>query len=134
MCPGRPDCQSRVKLRNNLGPDCEVASVSAAIVIENTVPGTVIIELATVARRERAPSAPPDQSHPADVGSDCPIGPASIATVQNDRPIATNAMSEGTNQEFERKLSHKWSTRDRMHASLLTACPERHLTRLLQLD
>ena len=55
--------RSRVKLRSNRGPICPAASDNAAMVIENTVPATPIVEDATAPSRVRAPVPPPLYSH-----------------------------------------------------------------------
>ena len=51
--------RSRVKLRSRRGPIWPAASESAAIVIENTVPATPMVEAATAPRSVRAPVPPP---------------------------------------------------------------------------
>ena len=47
--------RSWVKLRSSRGPICPAASDKAAMVIENTVPATPIVEEATAPSRVRAP-------------------------------------------------------------------------------
>lgn len=49
--------ESSIKLRINLGPNCDEALVSATMVIENVILTTVITLLATVVRRSRVISA-----------------------------------------------------------------------------
>ena len=51
--------RSRVKLCNSRGPICPEASESAAMVIENTVPATAMVEEAMAPSTARAPAAPP---------------------------------------------------------------------------
>ena len=51
--------RSRVKLCSSLGPICPVAKDNEAIVIENTVPATPMVEAATAPNIVRAPVAPP---------------------------------------------------------------------------
>ena len=51
--------RSRVKLRSRRGPIWPAASDSAAIVIENTVPATPIVDDATAPSSVRAPVPPP---------------------------------------------------------------------------
>ena len=52
--------RSRMKLRSILGPNCVEARVSVTIVIENTIPVTVITAAASVVRIWRAASAVPN--------------------------------------------------------------------------
>jgi hypothetical protein len=51
--------RSRMKFRSSRGPNWLEASVSAATVMENTTPATVMTEPAIVDSSARAPSAPP---------------------------------------------------------------------------
>ena len=51
--------RSCVKLRISRGPICAAASDSAAMVIENTVPTTPMVEPATAPSSVRAPVPPP---------------------------------------------------------------------------
>lgn len=60
----------------------ELARVKAAIVIEKNRASIVIIELAIVERRERVPSAPPDQNKPM---RSYPGGSASIRAAPYER-------------------------------------------------
>ena len=50
--------RSRVKLCSKRGPICPAASARAAIVIENRVPATPIVDDATAPSNVRAPVAP----------------------------------------------------------------------------
>ena len=49
-----------MKLQSILGPNCVEARVSVTIVIENTIPTTVITAAASVVRISRAASAVPN--------------------------------------------------------------------------
>ena len=73
--------------------------------MENTVPNTVIIELATVERSDRAPSVPPDHSQPSELALDWPIGPLPRATAPQDRLIVAKAIAPGTSQKLLRNIS-----------------------------
>ena len=55
--------RSRMKLRSILGPNCVEASVSVTIVIEKTIPTTVITAAASAVRTVRAASAEPKMTH-----------------------------------------------------------------------
>ena len=55
--------RSRMKLRSILGPNCVEASVSVTIVIEKTIPTTVITAAASDVRICRAASAVPNSIH-----------------------------------------------------------------------
>jgi len=93
------------------------------MVMENTVPATVIMELATVESSKRAPSAPPDQRKPTEVASVLPIAPLSSLMVPNARPTEATAMRVGTNQKLVRRFSHKLSRRAFMRCSRQAAGP-----------
>ena len=51
--------RSRVKLRRSRGPICPAARDRAAMVMENTVPATPMVDEATAPSNVRAPVAPP---------------------------------------------------------------------------
>ena len=55
--------RSRMKLRSIRGPNCVEARVNVTIVIENTMPTTVITAAANVVRICRAASAVPNTIH-----------------------------------------------------------------------
>ena len=55
--------RSRMKLRSIRGPNWVEASVKVTIVIENTIPTTVITDAARVVRICRAVSAEPKINH-----------------------------------------------------------------------
>ncbi len=102
--------RSRMKLRSRRGPNCDEASVSATMVMENTTPATVIIEPAIVDSSERAPSGPPAYPQSS-------VRCTSLATTRsrlNSAKAKTKApttITAGKNQKLVRSTSRATNSR-----------------------
>ena len=80
---------------------------SATMVMENTVPATVIIELATAVSSPRAPAAPAPNTSGHSLAK-CSSTVASTATSPAASPTAADTMTAGRNQKLERVFCHQY--------------------------
>lgn len=92
-----------MKLRSTREVYWVAACASAAMVMENTTPATVIIEPAMVASTSRAPSASSVNSHGRRSAGAVPSARSS-ATSASASAIAAETIIAGRNQKLERRL------------------------------
>ena len=99
-----------MKLRNIRGPNCVDARVSVTIVIEKTMPTTVMTAAASVVRIWRAASAVPKTIH--DGSDSSPLNCARSSTcVPMYSTTATTTSIVGTSHRFVRSASRRHSER-----------------------